>query len=90
MFFLEGGNQKMPEVDVKGLVVSIILVIVGFVTVFYLVGGTAGTIVTASQNISGSGLPLASLFSSSGVLLIIFMIAIFVALLLMAFKMWKK
>jgi predicted membrane protein len=76
--------------EVKNLVISIVLVIVGFVTVFYLIGGTAPTLVAASNNISGSTLPMSALFGSNGVLLVIFMIAVFVALLLLAFGMWKK
>jgi hypothetical protein len=77
------------EGSINKLVMGIVFVIVGFVVVFYIVGALAPTITTASGNISGSGLPLAGLFSSSGVLLIILMVAIFIALLLLAFKLFK-
>ena len=73
---------------IKSLVIGIVFVIVGFVVIFYIVGALAPTLTVASANISGSGLPLASLFSSSGVLLIILMVAIFIALLILAFKLF--
>ena len=77
------------EGKVMNLVMGIVLVIVGFVIVFYIVGNMAPTMVTAAGNISGSGLPLAGLFASNGVLLLIFMVAVFVALILLAFSLWK-
>ena len=77
------------ESAVYKLVTGIVFVIIGFVIVFYIIGNMAGTITTASGNISNSGLPLASLFSNSGVVLIIFMIAVFMALIILAFKLFK-
>lgn len=74
---------------VIGLVLGIISIIIGFVIVFYIVGNLAPTLTTAAGNISASGLPLASLYASNGVLMIIFMIMVFLALLIMGFAMVK-
>ena len=54
-------------INVKGIVVGVVLLIVTFIITFLIVGNTAGTLTDAADNISGSGLPLASLFSSTGV-----------------------
>lgn len=51
-------------------------VILAIVLTFLIVGNLAGTIIVAAGNISGSGLPLASLFGASGIALIIFMVGI--------------
>ena len=58
-------------VDIGKLVEGVVLGIVGIVVVFLLVGNLAPTITDASNNISGSGLPLASMFGSSGVVMTI-------------------
>lgn len=77
---------KMVSGIVRKAALGVIGIIVTFIVVFNLVGGTAGEVTDAAGNISGSGLPLASLFSSSGVLMIVYMIVIFVGLLVIAFK----
>jgi hypothetical protein len=71
-------------------VYALLGVIIGFVVVYYIVGGTAETLTDSATQISGSSLPLASLFSSSGVIFIIFMIALFVGLIALAFKAMKN
>lgn len=76
-------------VDVAKLVTNVVLVIVGIVVIFYLVGSSAGTLTTAADNISGSGLPLASLFSSNGVVLLIFMAGILLAVIVIALRLSK-
>jgi len=53
---------------------KVIEVILTIVVVFLIVGNLAGTIIVAAGNISGSGLPLASLFGASGIALVIFMV----------------
>lgn len=68
-------------VNVKAIVSGLVLGIVGIVIIFYLVGNLSPTITTAATNISDSGLPLASLFSSSGVVMIVFMAAILLAVI---------
>lgn len=60
-----------------------ILAIVGVIVIFLLVGNTASSMTDAADNLSGSGLPLASLFSSNGVVLMIFMVGIIVAVIAM-------
>lgn len=74
----------------KNVITGIVLLIVGIVVIFNLVGGSASTLTTAAGNISGSGLPLASLFGSSGVVLMIFMAVILLAVVFMGFKAIKK
>ena len=49
-------------------------IIIGVVLVFLIIGNLAATVITAAGNISGSGLPLASLFGATGIVLIIVMI----------------
>ena len=51
--------------------------IIGFILVFFVVGALAATLISSANNISGSGLPLASLFASGGALLVIFMVLLF-------------
>jgi len=75
--------------DVEKIVTSVVLLIVGIVVIFYLVGNTAGTLITASGNISGSGLPLAGLFSSTGIVLLIFMAGILLTIITLALKHHK-
>lgn len=72
---------------IKGLVGGVIGIVIGFILVFYLVGGLSGTLVAAAGQISNSGLPLASLFSSTGAVFVIFMIFLFVALIYLAWRM---
>lgn len=53
---------------------------IGIIVVFFVLAGLATTIIASANNISASGLPLATLFGASGVLLILFMIGVFVKL----------
>ena len=76
--------------NIKGIVTGVVMLIIGFVLVFYLVGGLAPTLTTAAGNISGSGLPLASLFASNGVVMIIFMCGILITLVVAAFAIFKQ
>lgn len=66
------------------MVTGVVLTIVGIIVIFLLVGNSASSITDAADNISGSGLPLAGLFSSSGVVLLIFMAGIMLAVIGMA------
>lgn len=63
--------------NVKGMVTALVLVIVGIIVIFQIVGNTSGELTNASANISGSGFeikdnflvsprPLANLFASNG------------------------
>ena len=71
------------------LVIGVISLIVGIVMIFYIVAALAPTITSAANNMSASGLPLASLFSSSGVILTILIIGVFLAVLIMVFKLMQ-
>lgn len=76
--------------NVKGIATGVILVIVTIIVVFQLVGNTSNAIAGASNNITASGLPLASLFASNGVVLLIFMAGILLAIVGLALKMGGK
>ena len=82
-------NKKGLLGNVQGIAFGIVGAILGLVIVFYLVGGLAPTLVVASGNISNSGLPLANLFASNGILLLIFMVVLLVGMIIMAIKMVK-
>lgn len=73
-------------INIKGAITGLVLVIVLFIVSFLLVGNTAGDLTTAADNISGSGLPLASLFSSNGVVLLTFMAGLLISLVVIAFS----
>lgn len=83
-------NKKGLMNQVLNIILSIVLVIVGFIVVFYIVGNLSPTLTTAAGNISNSGLPLAGLFTASGILMILFMIFVFLALLLLLFALVKS
>lgn len=72
--------------NVKTLVSGVVTLIVGIIIIFLIVGNTSADLTTASGNISGSGLPLASLFASNGVVLLIFMAGILITIVGMALK----
>ena len=74
---------------VSDMIKNVILTIVAIIVIFSIVGGTSSNLTTAADNISGSGLPLASLFASSGVVLLIFMAGVLLAIIGMALKMKK-
>lgn len=82
-------NDKKGAVNVTGIVTGVVSLIVAIIVVFLIVGNTAGDITDASSNISGSGLPLASLFSSSGVVLLIFMAGILLAIIGISMKLHR-
>ena len=68
-------------VNVKLLVIGVVSLIVSIIVSFLIVGGSAGALKTAADNLSGSGLPLASLFSSSGVVMLVFMAGLLIAII---------
>lgn len=67
-------------VDVAKLTTGVVLVIVAIIVIFQLVGNTATDITNAANNISSSGLPLAGLFASDGVVPLIYMVGILLAI----------
>lgn len=68
-------------VNVKLLVTGVVALIVAIIVSFLIVGGTSASLIAAADNISGSGLPLASLFSSTGVVLLVFMAGLLIAII---------
>lgn len=75
--------------NVSKIATGIVGAIISIIVVFLIIGGMSSTITDSASNISGSGLPLASLFGSSGVVLIVFMVAVLLGIIALAFKMFK-
>lgn len=65
----------------QDMVEKIVMIVIGIVVIFYIIAGLASTLISASNNISASGLPLANLFSSGGVVLILLMVGILLFIL---------
>lgn len=82
--------SKKGEINIEHIIVGVVMLIVAFIVTFLIVGNTAGALTDAADNISGSGLPLASLFSSTGVVLLVFMAGLLIALVTIALKFGKK
>jgi hypothetical protein len=92
----------MAKINLQKIVMAIVLVIVAFIVVFTIVASTAPDLQGAANNITsgvviGSGntsttvtLPLANLFGANGVLILVFMVAIFIGMLVLAFKFMGK
>lgn len=76
-------------VDIKNIITGVVILIVTIIVSFLLVGNTAGDLTDAADNISGSGLPLASLFSSSGVVLLVFMAGLLITLVVVSLSFAK-
>lgn len=75
---------------VAGMVTGLIMLIIGIVVIFNIVGNSSTTLTDASNNISGSGLPLASMFASNGVVLLVFMAGILLAIIIAVMKFANK
>jgi len=77
--------------SVGKIAAGIIALIITIVIVFSLVSGTAGTLVNSSIDIqNNSGLPLAGLFGSGGIVLLIFMAGILLLIVGMVMKFKKS
>lgn len=81
--------KKKGGVSLQGIIGGVIGLIVLIIVSFLIVGNTAGDITNAADNISGSGLPLASLYSSSGVVLLVFMAGLMITLITVSLTMGK-
>lgn len=67
--------------DMEKLVYGVIMGIVAVIVIFLLIGNTSGELADASENISGTGFPLANLFGSNGVVMMLFMVGILLAVI---------
>lgn len=75
-------NKIKGQAGSTGLLVSgIVTTIIGIILSLQLFGNTSSDVVSALDNASGSGLPLASLFSSTGIVALIY-VAGFIQLIL--------
>lgn len=88
----KGENLKNSMIDeIQKWIIGIVVVIVGIIVVFNILAGTSSSLVEAATNASNSGLPLANvLFAPGGILLMLFVVGVFIALMLGIFKMFKK
>lgn len=75
--------------EMMGILYNILMVFVLIIALFYIVGSLASTFISSFGQVSNSGLPLANLFTPSGVLATIFMIALFVIVLVVLLKQIK-
>ena len=73
--------NKKGALDINNIIISVVGLIILIIITFLIVGTTSGDITTAADNISASGLPLASLFSSNGVVLLVFMAGLLLVLI---------
>jgi uncharacterized BrkB/YihY/UPF0761 family membrane protein len=78
------------EGKIMALVLGLVILLVGVVIVYSLLGGFAPTLVTTSTQISNSGLPLAGLFSINGIVFIVLMAVILLALIFLMFSVLKR
>ena len=74
-------------VNMKALLTGTVLGIIGIIVVLQLFAGTAGDLVGAGNNVSATGLPGASLFSGTGVLMLIIVFMVLIAVISLALKL---
>jgi hypothetical protein len=65
---------------------NLILLILGIIVIFTLLGATASQLIEAGDNVSASGLPLANLFGGGGIIFLIFMAGILLTIVGIALK----
>lgn len=75
-----------------GLISGLLLIIILIIMTFQIIGNSSPEIKNAADNISGSGLPLASLFAASGAVLLVFMAGVLTVIILVVIEgdLWKK
>ena len=76
----------MANINIEQMIVGLILLIVAIIVIFQIVASSAPELIIAADNISSSGLPLAGLFASNGVVLLIFMAAVLIGIVIVALK----
>jgi hypothetical protein len=77
--------------NVSTMTSGVLSIIVGIIVIFYILGGTAPTLTTAATQISGNSAlfgGVASLFAAGGPIWIVFIIAVFVAILYACMKLF--
>lgn len=68
------------------LAYGVIFGILAIIIVMQLFGGTAQEIANAGTNVSATGLPLSSLFSSSGLVMLIIVVGVLIAVIGLALR----
>ena len=75
--------------NIGGLATSVVGMLIGLVVVFLLASNLIPVAQVAGDNLSGSGIPLASLFASGGIVFVLIAVAILVFVINSA-KIGKK
>lgn len=70
--------------NVSGKVQGLILLVVGIIVIFSIIGATATDLQLAAGNVSTTTLPLSSLFSPTGVIMMVFMAGILISIVRVA------
>lgn len=82
-------QSKKGQISIEGAVAGLILVVVGLIVILNIFGSTAGDVTAALDNASGSGLPLGSLFSSDGVVALVYVAGILLGVIGLALSVPK-
>jgi uncharacterized membrane protein len=82
-------SKTAKSIDISLLVEGIIIAILGVILIVQLVAGTATPFLNALRNLSQSGLPLSSFWSSTGFVAIAFIIGVILVVVTLIFKMHK-
>jgi len=73
-------------VNVKGLAIGAIMGIIGIIVVMQLFAAVAPDLQAAGNNLSATSLPLAGLFSSTGIVMLIVVVGILVTVIGLSLK----
>lgn len=76
-------------VNIKAVAGGLVIAIISIIIIMQIVGNTANDVVAGAGNVSSSGLPLASLFSSNGVVMLAYVAGILIAIVGLAFAVGK-
>jgi hypothetical protein len=76
--------------SMKSLLIGVIIAIIAVILIFVILASLAPTLLTSADTMNNSGLPMASLFARDGILILVFVVAVFIAILLGIFLLIKK
>lgn len=75
--------------SLEGMVKGMMIGVIGLVIVVTILGATVGTVATAGNTVNATGYPLASLFASNSILILLFLGGGLVAVVALAFGYMK-
>ena len=76
-------------VNVKGIVTSLLFVIIGIIIATTVMGETVGDVQTAGNTVNATGAPLSGLYAGDGVLPLVLLGAVFLGMMALAFRAAK-